>query len=160
MNDSVQTQTESPVDGLAKPETAGMSLADLGCAVKTSVELIHPATKKPTGVYLHGHTPDSAEWEQLQARIINPDSKTTVVIEKKKQKIEIDSDPEKRKALLIATITSITGITDFEDSVQNRKALLEQPKHKWMLDAWADHTDDRKDFFDKPELPVSSGSAA
>jgi hypothetical protein len=137
-----------------------MNLASLACATSTSVELIHPATGKATGVFLHGYTPDSAEWEQIQAAIMKQDGKTSVIIEKNQQRIEIDADPDKRKQLLIKTITKITGIEGYEDSVENRTELLKQSKHKWMLDAWADHTDERKHFFGQPEQPVSSGSAA
>jgi hypothetical protein len=124
-----------------------MKLTDLASKTETSLELLHPTTQEETGVVISGFTPDSKEWRKAAKKINGPAQKQYLTIEKKASKIELDKDSgEKRKKLLIAVVTDITGIDDFKSSPETINELLDNPAYGWMLEQWGEHLDDRSNF--------------
>ena len=128
--------------GLSSPET-------------TSLNLPHPVTGDPTGIIFHGCTPDSKRYVELQAEYIKPVKKQKVTLEDGQQSIEIEAQKAKeqaemQEALLKATVSSITSDipgNNWQDTAENRKALLDDVRNQWMLEAWRKQLDDRSKFW-------------
>jgi len=132
-----------------EPKKSLVNLKDLESSSKTSLEFLHPITNELVGVKITGFTPDSTEWRAHQRRLSNPNSKTSLYIEKGgRQSIDLDSDAaEKKRELLAAVVTSIEGLDNWEFSPENVADLFENPKLAWMVEQWGDHLDERKNFF-------------
>lgn len=134
-----------------------MKLIDLSSSSTTSVELKHPVTGKRIGVVISGYTPDSQEWKQAEARIVQR-KKQSLIMEKGQQRIELDSDAaEKRRALLAAVVTGITGIDDWKFSHAAVTELFADPLYNWMFEQWAEHLDDRANFFEESVMDADNG---
>ena len=132
-----------------KATSTGFSVASLSSSVTTSYKLVDP-NDNVTDVVIHGHTPDSREWKAALKKLAGKKEKTTILLEKKQRKIEIDADTEgKREKLLVMMITDITGIDDWTYSEQAKKDLLEAPERAWILEKWGEHVDERSNFYGK-----------
>ena len=143
-----------------------MELNLLASASVTTLILKHPQTEEPTTVSITGITPDTDEWAKIQKEIVGPNKKQSLIIEKGKQSIELDSDGmEKRESIIRASIRSIDGITEKGMPVVLNQPdviveFIAKPQFKWMLEQWAEHLDDRSNFFASAGKPAASGSGA
>ena len=136
-----------------------MQLNQLASSSTTTLNLKHPMTEEETGVVISGYTPDSKEWKKFEKEVLDPNKKQSLIIEKGKQRLELDSDGvEKRRKLLVLVITNIEGIDDWKFSEQSVEDLLiNSENHQWMLEQWGEHLDDRKNFFGSSARTASSG---
>jgi len=143
-----------------------MDISLLGSSSTTTLFLKHPVTEETLSVSITGITPDSKEWKKIEKDVVGPNKKQSLIIEKGKQSIELDSDGMiKREEILRRAIKSIDGIeSKGAPVVLNEQvgitAHLNDPQYGWMLEQWGDHLDDRSHFFGSSEKTANSGSSA
>lgn len=144
-----------------------MNINELASQEVTTLQLMHPVTGEVIeGVSITGYTPDSKEWKKTERRIVGPNKKQSLIIEKGKQRLELDGDGYKnRQKLLYSVIISIDGLKNNDEpleltSTEQIREFITQPKYSWMLEDWGDHLDERSNFFAPSENTVNSGSSA
>lgn len=132
-----------------------MNLDQLGIATQTSFSPVHPIHGQ-TQIVITGHTPDSDEFERVN-RKYNPPPKTQTVRYGKRggASAEIPRDPnasDKRKKILAAIVTNITGIDGWEYSADAAQELFLRDDCAWLVEQWEEHLDDRGNFL-APSAP-------
>lgn len=136
-----------------------MKLSQLASSDTTTLALLHPLTKEVLPVTITGYTPDSVQWRNAQKDISDPKKKQSLILEKGRSHIEIDSDSaDKRRLLLARVVTDISGLDDWEFSPTAVEKLFEDPQYSWIHEQWSEHLDARENFFEKPARPAPRGS--
>lgn len=112
--------------------------------------------------WITGYTLDSDQYAKAEADQVRGKAKQSIIVEKGRQKIEIDSDAgEKRRDLLVSMITSLREGDEYEEDIDDVKRQLKTNRAvNWIYEQWADHMDDRSNFLEAPVPKPKSTSKA
>lgn len=130
--------------------------------------LVKPTTTKmevlldnePTGVFITGHTPDSAEWRKAQRKVYGAPKGTNIRIGKRGENntVQVPADPDaygKRIQLLASVVTNIEGIDGWVYSPEAVLELFSNDGCSYIVEQWENHMDNREAFLSGAETPVS-----
>lgn len=124
------------------------------------VKLNSKGDEVPDHVTVYGHTPDSAEWKRIERRVLGAVKKQELWLHKKKgAKLELDADTmEKRRVIVIKSITKIDNVEDLGESPEELEAFLTDPLYAWVTEQWEDYIADRANFFKGASKKPASGA--
>jgi len=140
-----------------------MDLSSLNAQTTTSLQLKNPVTDEPYDIVITGYTTHSREWKKAERAVVGPPKSGVMVLNKesrksKEQRFELPPvKPDQMVKIFAKTITSITGLDDFEDSEAEYLKLLSAPERSWISDQWRDHLDNDDVFLPNAVPTADSG---
>ena len=121
----------------------------------TSLEVLAYGTQEPLGLFLEGHTPDSAEWKKIVRKVQGAPKGQRINMTKSGSFIDIkpeDKPHSDEELIAVSAITGAYGFDEKEKQVYLSEADLETLKGNllsdWghVLESWQEHLDKRSNF--------------
>jgi len=119
------------------------TLADLD-AVPVQMEIKHPKTDEPIGVFVEVQGPDSAEFRNLSKA-----QATRRIAKGDKAKVDLEEMARDNDELLATCVVGWTNNEFFGEPYSKQAVLnlLKNPQRAWFRKQLDEFTDDRKNFF-------------